>query len=184
MNKKELFFGFLSILYFIGCLTCIALVNKPIIHYINTHGWHNFNLVAYSICGILLCGVLVLILFRLLYQLPTLEELLVVEYGALFSFYIFHDHVLLTTEFVHIPQFAILTILLFCAFRRYPFLAIVLSIIGCIADEWAQAKMGRVLDINDIGLNLIGLLAGLIICWCLSLTSLHPSHEETEQFFN
>lgn len=185
MNKKELFFAFLSLLYFIGGLTCITLANKPIIYYIKTHGWHDFNLVVFTAGGVLLLIVVALIAIRLYFQLPSLEEILFVEYGVLFAVFVLHSHVLLTTEYVHLPQFAILTILLFSAFRRFPMLALVLSIIACIADEWAQAKLGRVLDIDDIGLNLVGLIIGLILCWCFSLVSLSPTEEEeTNQFFN
>jgi len=103
--------------------------------------------------------------------LPIWKEWLFAIAGLAFSFFVIQRTVLLTTELIHIPQFAICTILFCAAYPRNRGIAAGISAVACIADEWSQSFFpNRVLDINDVFLNLIGLYVGLIVWWAIAAT--------------
>lgn len=176
MTKTEKFFFLLSILYFLFCLYGVTTVSQWISDFIRENGWSAFNEHLFPILyftGGSVCGMLIL---RARLFMPTWREWLFMGFGLLASIVILNSIVLLTTELIHIPQFAIITILLLNAFPRWRVIAFGWSATACIADEWSQSFLpNRVLDINDILLNLIGMYIGILIYWAFSLP---PKTEE------
>lgn len=170
MTKRELILLSLSVLYFFGGLFGASAVSQWVVNYINQNGWSLFNQMNLVI-GLFLAGVFLWVLgFRLSYKRPTQREVWIGVAGVVFSSYVLTNFVLLPSEFIHIPQFMGLTILLFLALPRCPLCALLLSQMACIGDEWAQSFFpGRVLDVNDIFLNIIGMFVGLALWWGLSI---------------
>ncbi len=168
--KRTYIFSTLAILYFIGCAYGANAVSQSIADYIGQNGWDQFNFYA------MIIGILLIVPFSILFGLrfwlkrPTYKEVLWGLLGLGFSYYILYDFVLLTTEYVHIPQFMILTVLLYMAFPKDHLIVFIIVSAGCIVDEWIQSWMpNRVLDINDIFLNFIGFYVGLLLWWCISI---------------
>ncbi len=121
--------------------------------------------------AILACGIVGFVVSRLWIRFPTWKEGLVVLLGTVFTVSVLSRVVLLTTELIHLPQFAISTVLYCAAFPRHRWSAVSLSVMVCVADEWFQSFLPkRVLDLNDVFLNLIGLYIGLILWWAIDVT--------------
>ncbi|MGI6457281.1 MAG: VanZ family protein [bacterium] len=178
MSRKEFAFCITAIVYFIACLFGSTAVSSSIAQYIGTYGWSTFNAWSMAIGGVFSVVVLVLMIWRFVLQLPAWYEIVIFFAGALPTAYVLYNFVLLTTELVHLPQFMILTVLWMYAFPRHLSLGILASIICCIGDEWAQSFMpGRVLDVNDIFLNFIGMFFGLVLWWVLSAFRIHEQNE-------
>ncbi len=168
--RKKIFIG-LSIFCFFFNLFAVNYVTKSIQNYIKNYDWPSFNAWLYPFlfffAGVL-CG---MILIRCLIQRPNLIEIIIASYGLLLLFFVLNNSLLLTTELIHLPQFAILTILLLNAFPEDAILAVMWSAIACILDEWFQSfTPNRVLDINDVFLNFSGLFLGVVFVWTLSLS--------------
>jgi len=168
--KRSFIFSTLAIFYFIACVFGANAVSQSIADYIGQNGWERFNTYAFYIGGFLAIVFVILCGLRLWYRRPNLSEIMMGLFGFAVSFYILYDFVLLTTELIHIPQFLIFTLLLCFAFPKDLFIVLIVSSAGCIVDEWVQSFMpNRVLDLNDIFLNFIGLYVGLLFWWCISI---------------
>jgi hypothetical protein len=169
VSKKEKIFLILAIFFCLMGFTCVNLVSSAVAKYIGRNGWKAFNrgfIPILSTTGVAIAGY-VFSRFRL--RWPTWKEWLFAAAGAIFSFYTISRTLLLTTELVHIPQFAVCAILFSAAFPRNRDIAAGLSAVACIADEWSQSFFpNRVVDINDVFLNFIGLYVGLIVWWAIS----------------
>ena len=171
MKRIEIFFLILAVLFCICGFIFVSMVSASIASYIGKNGWDDFNRLFFPILYILLFGVIGFVLSRLLVRWPSITELSIAFAGAIFSIFIVPWTILLTTELIHIPQFAICTILFCAAFPRDRLLAIGLSAIACVGDEWMQSfSPDRVLDINDVFLNWTGLFIGLIVWWAIDVT--------------
>ena len=166
----------LSVLYFVFGLTASSLVSRRVAETIRANGWATFNGWLIPILAFL-GGVLVgLSVMRIRLRRPTRRELAWAAAGVGFAIYTLSHALLLTTELVHIPQFAILTVLLCRAFPESRSAACVTSALGGVLDEWSQSMIpNRVLDLNDIFLNWVGLSLGLLWWWCFTW----PPVEET-----
>ncbi len=177
--KQTYLFSSLALFYFIICALAANAVSQSIANYIGENGWEQFNTYTFLIGGIFALAFVLLLGFRIWVKFPRYHEILVGMIGFGLTFFILNHFVLLTTEYIHIPQFIILTLLLCLAFPRTLFTALAFSALACIVDEWIQSWMpNRVLDFNDILLNFIGLFFGLVIWWCIS-TIIHDSKRES-----
>lgn len=164
MNRNEIVFFCLALFYCLFGFTCVSLVSTSIAEYIGKNGWATFNRIFIPILILILLGAAGFVGSRFRIRLPAWHEWLFVVLGGAASMWVISRTLLLTTELIHIPQFAICTLLFSAAFPRQPLPAIGCSAAACIADEWVQAFFpNRVLDINDIFLNFIGLYIGLIV---------------------
>jgi hypothetical protein len=181
LKKREIVFFVLSMVYFFGCMYATSNVSGAIVVYIREHGWTEFNQWAFGIGGFMAGVIGTLLLLRVWLKQPTWSEVLVGVLGGCFSFFVLWKFVLLTTELIHIPQFMLLTVMIFCAFPRWRQGAWLFSLTACIGDEWLQSYLaallpdympGRILDINDIFLNFIGMYLGLLLWWSFSIFSL------------
>lgn len=191
MKKQEILFLLLSLAFFVGGLYGASAVSQSIADYIGQHGWATYNNWSIVIGSGLAVLFLTLLGIRLWLQLPNRKELGIGLFGALFTAFVLTQFVLLPTEYVHLPQFTILTVLLFLAFPRWPLGALLFSQAACIADEWAQSFVPtRVLDINDIFFNFIGMYFGILLYWSIAgivehrakkrmKVNAHPQREET-----
>lgn len=171
MRKREVFFFIFALFYFIFGLIGSTAVSQSIAQYIGKNGWSTYNQWTIAVGSLLTGMILTLLILRAWLRRPTWWEWLFFFVGLSFSLKIlyFRSVVLLSTELVHLPQFMILTLLFLYAFPRQIYIAVTFSVIACIADEWVQSFLpSRVLDINDIFLNFIGLFLGLILYWALS----------------
>ncbi len=171
MKRIEMFFLLLAVLFCISGFIFVSMISNSIANYIGKNGWDDFNGLFFPILYILLFVLVVFVLSRLLVRWPSIIELGIVIIGSTLSAFIVPWTILLTTELIHIPQFATCTILFSAAFPRDRMLAISLSALACVGDEWMQSfNPNRVLDINDIFLNWIGLFIGLIVWWAIDVT--------------
>lgn len=158
----------LAILFCIFGFTCVSLVSNSVAQYIGRNGWKSFNRTFIPLLILAGLGAAVFVGSRFRLQRPTGVEWLVAVVGAAASVWVISRTLLLSTELIHIPQFAICTLLFSAAFPRQRGIAAGLSAVACIADEWAQSFFpSRVLDLNDIFLNFIGLFIGLILWWAI-----------------
>lgn len=152
--------------YYILCLVLTTTVSSWVTEWIAQHGWEPFNRylrILAVVCGVIAVG---LILRKLCRREGSLGAwLLIAGTGA--ALYLFAQHlVILGSEYVHYPEYAALFILLFWATRGQILWALGLSIAAGTFDEAIQAFIPkRVVDINDILLNIAGSLIGLILVW-------------------
>ncbi len=168
MSRKEMVFLGLAILFCIFGFTCVSLVSNSIAQYIGRNGWKSFNRTFIPILVLAGLGSAAFVGSRFRFRRPTGMEWLTAIFGAAASVWVVSRTLLLSTELIHIPQFAICTLLFSAAFPRQRGIAAGLSAVICIADEWAQSFFpSRVLDLNDIFLNFIGLYIGLILWWAI-----------------
>jgi hypothetical protein len=81
--------------------------------------------------------------------------------------YLFARHlVILGSEYIHYPEYAVLYISLYWATRGQILWALGISIAAGTFDEAIQAFIPRrVVDINDVLLNVAGSLIGVIFVW-------------------
>lgn len=172
MSKREILFLGLAILFCLFGFTCVSLVSSTIAKYIGKNGWKAFNrefVPILAMAGVAAAGY---VLSKTRWRWPSWNEWLFVAAGLVFSFYTLSRTLLLTTELVHIPQFALCALLFNAAFPRNRDVAAGLSAVACIADEWAQSFIpNRVVDLNDIFLNFIGLYIGLMVWWAIRAKS-------------
>lgn len=175
LKKKEIVFLILSIAYFFGGLFGSTAVSGLVVKYIQHNGWGLLRYWTYHIGAVMIAIALILVFLRLWFRLPTPKECIIAAIGTTFTIFVITHFVLLTTEIIHIPQFMFLTVLFLEAFPRNPQTGLLLSQIACIGDEWSQSMLpGRVLDINDIFLNFIGMFIGMILWWAISIYPLKP----------
>jgi len=171
VKRIEIIFLILAVLFCICGFIFVSMISNSIANYIGKNGWDDFNSIFFPILYILLFSVIGFVLSRLWVRWPSFIELGITTTGAILSAFIVPWTILLTTELIHIPQFAICTVLFCAAFPRDRFMAIGLSAIACVGDEWIQSfSPTRVLDINDVFLNWTGLYIGLILWWAIDVT--------------
>ncbi|MDX9755334.1 MAG: VanZ family protein [bacterium] len=170
MKKREIVLLVIALVYCIAGLFGSTAVSNTVIRFIEQNGWDELRYWTYRIGGGLAGLTLVLVFIRLWFRLPTPREFTIGVVGTAFTAFVITNFVLLTTEIIHIPQFMILTMLFLFAFPRHPQTGLLLSQIACIGDEWAQSMLpGRILDLNDVFLNFIGMFAGMLCWWALSI---------------
>ena len=171
MTKKEIVFLCCAVFFCVFGFTCVSLVSNSIAQYIGRNGWKSFNHTVIPILVLLLVGAIGFVLSRFWIRIPNWKEWLFATTGGLGAAWVISRTLLLTTELIHIPQFTICTLLFSAAFPRNRAIAAGLAAVACIADEWSQSFFpNRVLDLNDIFLNFIGLYLGLIVWWAIDVT--------------
>ena len=68
-------------------------------------------------------------------------------------------------EHIHYPEYAILSILLYLAYRRYLAAFWTGSVIGLLDEYLQTVKELHPLDLNDIYFNVLGVVGGLLLIW-------------------
>ena len=170
----------IAIVYAVTCFAATSMVSGAVSDYIGKHGWKTFNKYMYASLFLCLGGVGGLAVKRLTIQWPSWKAWIVAVITAVATFEVYTDAVLLPSELVHIPQFAIGLLLLLAAFPRDAWVAVVLCAVGGVADEWTQSFFpDRVLDLNDIFLNWLGLLYGLVAYWAWTHPPRNPHGMDT-----
>ena len=154
--------------YYILCLVLTTTVSSWVTQWVAQHGWVPFNRyvrITAVVCGIIALGLVVRKLWK---REGSLRGWLLIG-GTGVALYLFAQHlVILGSEYVHYPEYAVLFALLFWATRGHVLWALGLSIVAGTFDEAIQAFIPkRVVDINDILLNIAGSLIGLIVVWLI-----------------
>lgn len=155
-------------LYYILCLVLTTTVSSWVSDWVAQHGWVAFNRylrITAITCGIVAVG---LVLRRVWRREGSLRGWLLIGGTGVALYLLARNLVILGSEYIHYPEYAVLFILLFWATRGHVLWALGLSVAAGTFDEAIQAFIPkRVLDINDVLLNVAGSLIGLILVWLL-----------------
>lgn len=68
-------------------------------------------------------------------------------------------------EHIHYIEYAILSMLLFLAYRRYLSAFWVGSLVGLLDEQLQAWRVPHPLDLNDVYFNFLGVLGGLLLAW-------------------
>lgn len=167
--RKERIYLIAAVVYCILFFLGVTWVNNAVVEYIRSNGWSGFNSVLYPMFYFVLSAMVIFCIRKIILTRLQGIEITIALIGIVFSFKVLSQSVLLTTELVHIPQFAIAMVLFLGAFPRERWFAFLCTSIACVLDEWFQSFLpNRVLDINDILLNFVGLFTGLVLWWTFS----------------
>ncbi|HPA44132.1 MAG TPA: VanZ family protein [bacterium] len=155
-------------IYYVLCLVLPTTVSSWISKWIGQHGWVPFN--RYLRIVLILCGIATvgLILKKLWKREGSLYGWLSIGGTGAVLYLLARHLVVLPSEYIHYPEYAGLYALLFWATRGQVWWSLGLTILAGTLDEAIQAFVPRrVMDINDILLNIAGGLIGVILVWLL-----------------
>lgn len=168
----------LAVAYCAAGLLGATAVSQTVAGYIARNGWDDFNRWTFPALAFLAGGLCGMALMRIRMRRPRAVEWLAMPAGGAFAAYTLDNALLLTTELIHLPQFAILTALFLAALPARPGAALGAALLAGVVDEWAQAFLpNRVLDINDVFLNWTGAWLGWLAWWSLSFTPERARHQ-------
>ncbi len=154
--------------YFVACVCFASTVSGWVSKWVGQYGWKPFNRIA-AVVGILSAIVVAGLLVRKFRQRTwSFAGLGLIACTAFVLYLCSSTHVLLVSEYFHYPEFAGLYLILYWALGGRWGWALALSLLGGIFDETIQAFIpSRVMDLNDILLNVAGCLIGASLGWLL-----------------